>query len=74
MRAIVVDREAKTWRHRQERCIGCGLCAVACEQKGAIAMGPVPDYKLPYKSWFAMLSRAVPQMLTISWKVRRQRR
>ena len=23
-------------------------------------MEPVPDYKLPYKSWFALLSRSVP--------------
>ena len=34
MRAIVVDREAKTWRHRRERCVGCGLCAVACAEEG----------------------------------------
>ena len=37
-------------------------------------MEPVPDYKLPYKSWFALLSRSVPQMLTTAWKVRRERR
>ena len=34
MRAIVVDREAKTWQHRRERCVGCGLCAVACAEEG----------------------------------------
>ena len=74
MDALAVDAKEKTWRHRQERCIGCGLCALACETKHAIAMEPVPDYKLPYKSWFALLSRSVPQMLTTAWKVRRERR
>jgi Na+-translocating ferredoxin:NAD+ oxidoreductase subunit B len=71
--AIVVDTAAKTWRHKTERCVGCGQCALACQQKHAILMEPVPDYRLPYKSWFALLSRAVPGMLKTSWKVWRQR-
>jgi Pyruvate/2-oxoacid:ferredoxin oxidoreductase delta subunit len=73
MGAITVDTAAKTWQHRAERCIGCGLCAVACEQKRAIAMDAVPDYRLPYKSWFSMLSRNLPGMLKMAWKVGRQR-
>ena len=73
MAALAVNARQKSWRHRQERCIGCGLCALACTAKRAIVMEPVPDYKLPYKSWFALLSRSVPQMLTTAWKVHRQR-
>ncbi len=73
MAALAVDAKQKSWQHRQERCIGCGLCALACTAKRAIVMEPVPDYKLPYKSWFALLSRSVPQMLTTAWKVHRQR-
>ena len=40
-------------KHLRERCIGCGLCVVACGDRRAVAMEPVPDYKLPYKSWFS---------------------
>ena len=74
MDALAVDAGQKTWRHRQERCIGCGQCALACTAKRALAMEPVPDYKLPYKSWFALLTRAVPEMLKTSWTVHRQRK
>jgi Pyruvate/2-oxoacid:ferredoxin oxidoreductase delta subunit len=73
MAAIIVDVQGKTQRHLEARCIGCGLCSLACRPQGAIRMEAVPDYKLPYKSWFALLSRAVPKMLATSWKVWRQR-
>jgi Pyruvate/2-oxoacid:ferredoxin oxidoreductase delta subunit len=73
MGAITVDMQTHAWQHRVERCIGCGQCMVACDQKRAIIMEPVPDYKLPYKSWFSMLTRTVPGMLKTAWKVRRQR-
>ena len=69
MGAISVDLQGKTQRHMEVRCIGCGLCSLACQPQRAISMEAVPDYKLPYKSWFALLSRAVPQMLATSWKV-----
>jgi Pyruvate/2-oxoacid:ferredoxin oxidoreductase delta subunit len=74
MGAITVDTAAKTWGHSLQRCIGCGQCAVACQQKRAITMEPVPDYKLPYRSWFSMLAGNLPGMLKTAWKVRRQRR
>ena len=73
MGAIIVDMRGKSFQHLEARCIGCGQCALACQPRRALRMEPVPDYKLPYKSWFALLSRAVPQMLWNSWKVRRQR-
>jgi hypothetical protein len=40
----------------------------------AVTMEPVPDYKLPYKSWFSMLARTTPRRLTRAWKVWRKRR
>ena len=67
---MTVDVKAEAFGICQERCIGCGLCALACETEAGLAMEPVPDYKLPYKSWFALLSRSVPQMLKTAWKVR----
>jgi len=73
MGALGMDLEAKTREHRLERCIGCGLCAVACGDRRAIAMEPVPDHKLPYKSWFSFLWHNGPGMARTAWKVWRSR-
>jgi len=40
------EGEARRAVHIREKCIGCGLCAVACE-KGAAVMRPVPGYREP---------------------------
>jgi ferredoxin len=71
--AIRVDTQG-SYRHLQERCIGCGLCVLACDRRHALAMEPVPDYRLPYRSWYSLLARATPAALKTSWNVWRQRR
>ncbi len=73
MGAITVDLAEKTLNHQPARCIGCGLCMLGCEKQHAISIEPVPDYRLPYKSWFSMLMRNAPGMLRTSWKVWRSR-
>jgi electron transport complex protein RnfB len=73
MGAITVDTRQKTLDHQPMRCIGCGLCQLACEQQKAIRMEPVPDYRLPYRSWLSFLMHNVPGMLKTSWKVWRRR-
>jgi len=73
MGALVVDTQGKSRRHLLERCVGCGLCVVACGDNRAVVMEPVPDYRLPYRSWFSFLTRSAPAMLRTSWKVWRSR-
>jgi Pyruvate/2-oxoacid:ferredoxin oxidoreductase delta subunit len=73
MGAISVDLQAKTLVHRLERCIGCGLCALACDSRHALTMEPVPDYKLPYRSWFSLIARSAPRAIKTTWKLWRER-
>ena len=73
MGAIVVDARQKTYSQRSERCIGCGLCTLACEKQRALTMEPVPDYRRPYRSWFSLITRSAPGVLRTSWKLWRQR-
>ena len=73
MGALVVDLRQRGRKRLAERCIGCGLCVVACGDRRAVAMEPVPDCKLPYKSWFSFLSRNSVPMLHSAWKARRTR-
>jgi Pyruvate/2-oxoacid:ferredoxin oxidoreductase delta subunit len=74
MGAIAVDTRQKTHQHLRHRCIGCGLCVLACARQQALAMEPVPDYRLPYRSWFSLIAHAAPGAMLKSWQVWRQRR
>ncbi len=70
--ALAVDpRAGHAWQY-PERCVGCGLCAVACDKRQAIRMEPVPDYRLPAESWFALITRnlkpAVQNTLSAWWR------
>ena len=71
--AITVDTRQKTLAHLPARCIGCGLCQLACERQQAVSMAPVPEYRVPYKSWFSWLTHNATSILRTSWSVWRQR-
>jgi len=72
MGALVLDPRGRSRRHLAARCIGCGLCAVACDRH-AIAMEPVPDHKLPYKSWFSYQFWSATTILRGAWRAWRSR-
>ena len=71
--AITVDTRQNTLVHLPARCIGCGLCQLACQQRKAVGMDPVPEYRVPYKSWFSWLLHNATSMVLTSWSVWRQR-
>jgi Pyruvate/2-oxoacid:ferredoxin oxidoreductase delta subunit len=73
MGALLMDARQRTYQHLRARCIGCGLCVVACGDRHAVVMEPVPDYQLPYRSWFAYQLRATAGMVKNAWTVWRQR-
>jgi Pyruvate/2-oxoacid:ferredoxin oxidoreductase delta subunit len=73
MGAISVEPQVRQLQHLPARCIGCGLCQLACDRRHAIAMQPVPEYRLPYRSWFSMLLRNAPSLLWTAAQVWRRR-
>jgi len=73
MGALEIDVRQRTYRHLKARCIGCGLCVVACGDRRAVAMEPAPDYALPYQSWFAYQLHTTAGMVKNAWKVWRRR-
>jgi hypothetical protein len=48
----------------------CSCCGCCCK---AMSMEPVPDYKLPYRSWFSLISSVAPSVLRTTWRVWRSR-
>jgi Pyruvate/2-oxoacid:ferredoxin oxidoreductase delta subunit len=71
--ALRVDPRGKQRTYLAERCIGCGLCVVACGERRAVVMQPVPHYKLPYKSWYTFQFHSAAVMLKGAWKAWRNR-
>jgi electron transport complex protein RnfB len=72
--AMVVDVKGKSHQHLSQRCIGCGLCAVACDKQHAIQMEPTPKYREPPKGFLSALLRTVPNYLRNAWSVWRKYR
>lgn len=66
------EGEGKIRIHRAERCIGCGLCVVACD-KGALTMREVPDFREPPGSFLSYILRNGRNYVANSFKVWRER-
>ena len=73
MGALEMDLPQRKRQHRTQRCIGCGLCVVACGERKAVVMEPVPDYQLPYKSWFWYQFHSTATMFQSAWRAWRNR-
>lgn len=59
------------YRRLAERCIGCGLCVLACDRK-ALSMVPSPERSVSYHNLYTLIARSVPGMLFASWQLHRQ--
>ena len=74
MKALVAlgEGEHRLLVHKSERCIGCGLCAVACPN-GILKMQPVSGYKPPPGGWVSYLTRYLPRYVSNFRAVRAER-
>jgi electron transport complex protein RnfB len=72
--AWVLEAENRLLRHLPERCIGCGLCAVACDRQQAIRMDPNPAYRPPATGVVSTLLQSAPNYLRNAWSVWRKYR
>jgi len=72
--AMVVDVKGKSRQYLPERCIGCSLCAVACDKQHAIHMAPSPGYREPSTRLIPMLLQMGPNYLRNAWSAWRKHR
>ncbi|MBU0994239.1 MAG: 4Fe-4S binding protein [Proteobacteria bacterium] len=73
MGAITVDVKGKTTGHSIDRCVGCGLCAIACNKKHAVRMTAVPEYKKPPSGWVSLIAGLAPNVARAFWTAWRKR-
>ncbi len=69
---VLSGEDGKVHVHKPERCIGCGLCVVACESK-ALSLQEVPDYREPPGNFLSYVLRDGRNFAANSFKVWRER-